>query len=155
MFNAPCGFNAGPSSYVPPLAGSTIREAVYSLLASVPAVVALADGRVSPGSRPQGEPLPAVTYLIASRWGGRHWGGTTGIKETRVQVSAWSLQEAEAEALGVAIHDRLIDYHGRVGEVQIEDCGLANEVDLPERPADGADDHIYRVSLDFIITYRV
>jgi len=155
VFNMPFGFNAGPPAWNPPLVGSTIREAVHSLLSTSPGVMALAGERVSPGARPQGEPLPAVTYLVASRWGDREWSGTTGLRSARVQVSAWALTDADADALGAAICERLIDFAGRVGEVQIEDCSFANEFDLTERPAMGDDDHIYRVSLDFIFKYRV
>ncbi len=154
MFNSPRGFNSGRRP-TPPLVGSTIREAIYSLLTTDPTIANLAGDRVHPGGLPQDPDYPCVSYVVAGRDDVRHLQGNGKTTEIRIRVSAWSRLEIEAARVAEAIRSRLVDYRGLVGAVKILGCSLIDEVDLPEKPTSGTDQHLYQVLLDLRVWHRI
>jgi len=144
------GLDSGGADGVP----STIREAIYYLLIGDPAIYEAVDDRIWPNGLPQDPSWPAITYSISASNESRKWSGKVGIRETRAQISAWSRYQSEAEALANAIREVFTDFNGQVGDVTIEDCEIANELDLSERPATATDQYLYRILLDLTLTHR-
>ena len=144
------GADVGGAEGVP----STIREAIYYLLLDDPTIYAAVDDRIWPGGLPQDPDYPAITYAVSASNESRKWSGKVGVRETRVQLSAWSRYQSEAEALANAIREAFTDFNGQVGDVIIEDVEIANEIDLSERPATATDQYLYRILLDLTLTHR-
>lgn len=133
----------------------TIREAVYKLLADDPTIAGLVGDRIRPGGHPQNPVYPLVSYIIAGRQTIRSFGGNGRTSEYRLRVSAWSPRMLEAAYLAESIRERLVDARERVGLVDILGCSLIDEVDLPEPPTGGTDQHLYQVLLDLRIWRRL
>lgn len=135
---------------------STLREAVFARLSRSPWIAAVVGPRIFFGALPQTKRFPALTYFVPSRTGGHNLGGADGTSRARVQISAWSFSELEAEQLAMAIRDRFDGFVGLIGQVEITACLFAGEVDLPEPPGkDGSDDWTYQIAVDYSISHRV
>ena len=153
MFNMPIGFNAGPPVWEPPLAGSTIREAVHSLLSTTPAVMTLAGERVYFGDAPQADPKPFVTFALTGSEPRLNLCGPSRGRRARVAVWCVADVEADAAALAAGIYDRLSKFRGYVGSVYVFACVPDDEADVPVRVGAGTDESRYQVSLDFTVGY--
>lgn len=151
MFNHPFGFNAGPPRWEPPLEGSTIREAVHSLLATTAGVVAMAGDRVYFGDPPQDHPRPFVSFVLIGSDARLSLRGSSRGRRARVAISCVADMESDAAAMAAAIHDRLASFRGYVGSVYIFACVPADEADIPARLGAGTDESRYQVSLDFTV----
>jgi len=144
------GGGGGPAAPQP----ATLRQAVYRLLSTSPALAATVGGRIWPGALPFAPEYPAVAFMVASSSEERNYRGAAWAS-TRVQVNAWAETQAAAALAARACRSRLVDFSGWVGAVCIEDCELVNELDLPERPGAAQDPCMFRVVLDLRIVHRV
>lgn len=133
----------------------TLREAVYKMLADDATIAGLVGDRIRPGGHPQNPVYPLVSYLIAGRQTIRSFDGGGRTSEYRLRVSAWSPRMLEAAYLAESIRARLVDARERVGAVELLGCSLIDEVDLPEPPTGGIDQHLYQVLLDLRIWRRL
>lgn len=134
---------------------STIREAVYSWLATTSDVASRVDDRGFFGNLPQDSPLPAVTFHVASNTSTHHLRGSAGTQTARVSISAWSHHQLDIVGIIEAIRLRLDGFGGEIGGVEILACHHQGDVDLPEAPKSGSDNWLYRTNSDYRVSYRV
>lgn len=134
---------------------STIREAVYSWLATTPDVVSRVGDRVYFGNLPQDSPLPAVTFHVVSNVSTHHLRGSAGVQVSRVSISAWSHHQIDIVAMVEAIRLRFDGFAGDMNGVEILSCHHQGDVDLPEAPKSGSDNWLYRTVTDYRLSHRV
>lgn len=116
-----------------------VGEQVRTLLLADPAVVALVVGRIFPQVLPQGVVMPALRYTVVSdvpQTSLQGW--TSGLRNARVQVDAFSRKYLEAQTLADAVVGALGSLTGEVAS-------------LLESRRDGYEDEtgLHRVSMDF------
>ena len=136
---------------------SRLRQAINYRLANSPAIVALVGPRIYFGALPQTANLlngPALTYHVVSRPYGHNLSGVDGTSQARVQISAWSYQEAEARQLIDAVRDRFDGFQGSIGLVVVTASVIENEVDLRQPPKAGTDQWLYHVASDYRVNHR-
>ena len=119
--------------------------AIYALLQG------FAGGRVYPLLAPQDGPLPCVVYsrISAERW--RSTTGPSGMAQARIQVDVYDIGYAPAKALADNIRSALDGLRGEAGGVRIGGLSLISDRDFMESTPMPA---LYRVSMDFLMTYE-
>ena len=156
------GGSWGWPSVVPPSAGlpvgsATIKAALETYLRALGALQGLVKDRIYFGERPQGTPLPALTFF-------RSGGSTVQISEgqgnmgiPRFSLECWGQSGEEAEAVALAVRgpaggpgleDWAAGFMGSiwVGAVRVDEMG---DDKVPPAFGNGASDH--RVTLDVTI----
>jgi hypothetical protein len=139
----------------PPTGPATLREALYSKLASIDDLTEIVGVRVDFNGRPQGDALPAVTHYIASRSFDHDLYGPSGVSTATWQVDCWSKNELQAATMAKLVRDEFSTFHGMIGQVDVLGCFLEDESDLPEFPRNGTDSYTFRVNLEFTVVHRV
>jgi hypothetical protein len=135
-----------------------LRQAVYSRLASSPAIAALVGARIHFGALPQSIDLkdgPALTFAVISRPYGHVLTGSDGTSSARVQITAHSYRQAASDQLIQAVRDSFDGFVGTIGGLVITATIFDNEVDLPSPPFAGTDQWTYAVAADYQINHRV
>jgi hypothetical protein len=148
----------GVAIIIPPPTQGSLRQAVYSRLASSPAIAALIGARIHFGALPQSIDLadgPALTYMVPSRSYGHVLCGSDGTSSARVQITAHSYRQAASDQLIQAVRDSFQGFVGTIGGLVITACIFDNEVDLPSPPFAGTDQWTYSVAADYQINHRV
>jgi hypothetical protein len=136
----------------------TLREAVYSRLASSTAIAALVSSRIYFAALPQTINLkdgPALTYAVISRPYGHVLTGADGTSQARVQITAHGYREAVVDQIIQAVRDSFDGFVGSIGGLAVTACILDNEVDLPSPPFAGTDQWSYAIAADYQINHRV
>ncbi|MDG3040439.1 DUF3168 domain-containing protein [Roseicyclus marinus] len=126
-----------------------MEEALRSLLLANSTIAGLLAGGVNWGTRPQGQPLPAIVLNVITSAEGYRLKGRDGLLQARVQVDCYGSTYGSAKILSRAVIDLLGGYSGGgfrgVFHVGTRDSreGGSNEADRP-----------FRVSLDFTTHWR-
>lgn len=101
-----------------------LRPALRAFLAADAAIAALvvAGGttRIYPGKMPQGVTATSIVYNDISGQTGLHNEGSDGLASNRVQLTAWATTADAAQALALAIKNRLHGYAGAMGSGDAE-----------------------------------
>lgn len=96
-----------------------IRPALRAFLAADAAIAALivsgGTTRIYPGKMPQGITATSIVYNDISAQTGLHNQGSDGLTSIRMQIAAWSTTADTAQALALAIKERLHGYAGVMG----------------------------------------
>lgn len=92
-----------------------LERAIYPFLSSQPEITALVGTRIYPDVRPEGSPLPAVTWTEAGGNAVTSHQGMSGLALAVIQFSAWSLELREAAEIRAAIRRALLGYKGVIG----------------------------------------
>lgn len=92
-----------------------IRKALRAFVLADATVTTLASTRMFPGRLPQGETRDSIVYQEISAQGDHHNEGPSGLARPRFQITAWSLTADGAQALALAIKERLDGYRGVMG----------------------------------------
>lgn len=96
-----------------------IRPALRAFLVADPAIEALVKTgtttRIYPVKMPQGVTATSIVYNDISSQTGLHNEGSDGLTSTRIQIAAWALTADAAQALALAIKNRLHGYQGYMG----------------------------------------
>lgn len=124
--------------------------AVYTILKAAPAVAAIVSTRIYPLSAPQGAAVPFVTYQRISGERTRDTRGPTGRARSRIQVDGYASGYAAAKTLANAVRQALDGYRGKLASIRVWSIALESDVDFFE---DAVDPPLYRVSMDFIVTF--
>jgi hypothetical protein len=116
-------------------------------------------GRLYPDARPQTAPLPALTYATVSNIRGHNLTSADGVSVARVQFDAWASRKSDAVAIKARLEAIWDGYRGRIAvgadELEVLWAKQINDVDLSERPADGSDQMLYRLVIEYHIKHRV
>lgn len=126
-----------------------IEEALSTLLLAAAAITAIVDDRVYPAHLPQDATLPAISFSRVAET-------ETEVSHSRVnyeglfQFSCWANDPKSAKELALAVRAVLNpDYRGTVGDVEIKQCHLSNQTELPD-----ADLGVYQEAVDIQLKYR-
>lgn len=96
-----------------------IRPALRAFLAADAAIAALVVSggttRIYPGKMPQGITATSIVYNDISAQTGLHNQGSDGLASVRMQLAAWATTADAAQALALAIKNRLHGYAGLMG----------------------------------------
>jgi hypothetical protein len=96
-----------------------IRPALRAFLAADAAIAALVVSggttRIYPVKLPQGVNATSIVYNDISSQTGLHNEGSDGLTSTRMQIAAWAQTADAAQALALAIKNRLHGYAGSMG----------------------------------------
>lgn len=93
---------------------AAMEDAIYALVTSAPAVVAIQGDRLYPIDFPQVPVYPASLYAVPSRLHAHHFGGSSHFRKARVQFDVYAETWDECVALGDAIIDALDAFKGLV-----------------------------------------
>lgn len=89
-----------------------IDEGLRAFLLGFPGVAAEVAARISPDPLPQGETLPAVTYLDVSNVGSYSNVGPDCVTRARYQLSHWATTKEEADRVERATRAVMDGYRG-------------------------------------------
>lgn len=96
-----------------------IRPALRAFLVADPAIEALvktgSTTRIYPVKMPQGVTATSIVYNDISAQTGLHNEGSDGLTSIRMQIAAWATTADAAQALALAIKNRLHGYAGVMG----------------------------------------
>lgn len=96
-----------------------IRPALRAFLVADPAIEALvktgSTTRIYPIKMPQGVTATSIVYNDISAQTGLHNEGSDGLTSIRMQIAAWATTADAAQALALAIKNRLHGYAGLMG----------------------------------------
>ncbi len=96
-----------------------IRPALRAFLIADPAIEALvktgSTTRIYPIKMPQGVTATSIVYNDISAQTGLHNEGSDGLTNIRMQIAAWAQTADAAQALALAIKNRLHGYAGLMG----------------------------------------
>lgn len=96
-----------------------IRPALRAFLVADSAIEALvktgSTTRIYPIKMPQGVTATSIVYNDISALIGLHNEGSDGLTSLRIQIAAWALTADAAQALALAIKNRLHGYAGTMG----------------------------------------
>lgn len=125
-----------------------MKEALRARLLADAELTELVEQRVSWGSRPRMDCLPAVCLHLISGVRNYHLGGSSELVQSRVQADCWGLTYAAATAVSRAV---VSDLSGlRDDAMQVQGAFIVDERDLPDEGT-AADELLYRVSIDVMI----
>jgi hypothetical protein len=98
---------------------SDLRPALRAFLIADPAIEALvktgSTTRIYPIKMPQGVSAASIVYNDISAIIGLHNQGSDGLTVLRIQIAAWAKTADEAQALALAVKERLHGYAGYMG----------------------------------------
>lgn len=122
-------------------------ELFWTLLANAPAVQSLVSGRVYWGVAPQDEPMPYLVLNVISATDHPHMQGAGGFWQYRVQVDSYGTDRPSARNLSRAVRGEINGT--RAGEIRLILFDAEREIHEA-----GASGRPFRISQDFIITWR-
>lgn len=129
----------------------TLEGALIQYLLAGAGVTAIVGDRVTPISRTQGDPLPAVTVTRVSGAPLYADDGEVGLTNARVQVDSWAETATAARDLSDAVRTRLSAVQDVLQSgVTFIYIMLDNEQDFREGGSQEPD-YLFRVSQDFIV----
>jgi hypothetical protein len=134
-----------------------LRQAVVALLEADPGLAAIVGARIRPGTIAQGDPLPALYYLVITNPRGHHLRGGDGTAEARMQFDCCSEDLAESLDIKLAL-ERLLDGISQqdISGLRILWAAQIDEHDLHETPdAAGSGETLYRTVVEYRIKHRV
>lgn len=140
-----------------------IGDSMRTYLQSVAGVTSLLGTgsaiRVHPHIRPQGGPLPAVTYETISEEHEHDLLGASGVVQETVELVCYAATQLVAEQVAEALRVALDGYpsgatQGTWGSVTVDCVLLTGGDDAYDQPDDGSDDGTYQVSREFMVMYR-
>lgn len=119
-------------------------------------VRALVEDRVFPRRLDNQPALPALVINKISEVPETSHSGSSGLKETRLQVDVWGNSDEEMEQVKTAVIGAAHLYSGEMGESSVQTCFLEDDGDLFDEDAMNSADsrsNNFGGSLDFIITW--
>lgn len=123
-----------------------MEEVITGALLADAGVTALASTRVSWVVRPQGAATPSVTLHRISGRRDYHFGGASGLVESRLQVDCWAATYPAVKALARAVRDVL---SGMTTASPPALRGLFIDVEADGyEPGETVETSLYRVRLD-------
>jgi hypothetical protein len=140
----------------------TFRETLVAKLGSIAALTTIVGDAIYPGAIPETHDLgsdgPVLTYRISSYPHGKVLAGSDGTASPRVQLDAWSVDFAKADAITLAIERAIFRppvNPWAPGGVEIMSVSKGDEFDIAEPPKAATDQWTYRVMSVYQIKHRV
>ena len=125
-----------------------MKEQLRARLLADAELAGLVEQRVSWGSRPRTDCLPAVCLHLISGVRQYHLGGSSNLVQSRVQADCWALTYAAATRVSRAV---VADLSGlRDPAMRVQGAFVVDERDLADEGT-AADELLYRVSVDMMI----
>jgi hypothetical protein len=113
------------------------------------AIAGLVGGRVYRMWRPQGDPLPSISFKVIDQGRAYHHGAADDLERPRVQFDIWGASPGQVDAVRAALIDEL-EPGATEGGVSFDHAKLISRIDFdPEEDASGL--LVHRTSLDFHI----
>ena len=126
-----------------------MEETIRALLLADSGVSSLADRSVNLGSHPQGRPFPAAVLNVISDAEGFELDGPDGLSRARMQVDCYAATYGVAKQFSRAVRSALNGYAS--GAIQgVFHAGTRDSRDGGTNEVE----RLFRVSLDFNITYK-
>ena len=124
-------------------------EVIRAILRADAGVTALVGQRINFGSRPQGEPLPALALSVPSDIEAATLDGASGLNDARIQVNCAAMSYGEARRLERAVRSALHGYSGGI----LQGVFHAGSRDFREGGTNEAE-RLFGFSVDFSISYN-
>ncbi len=121
----------------------SISSAIYDYLVNNAGVAALVGTRIYPSVSPTSAMMPRITYQLISANHSECVGGSAGLCEYKIQLSAWGYSDLSTDATAEAIRQALQGYSGTTGGVLIYSALMDSEITNIEDPQDGSEKFIY------------
>jgi hypothetical protein len=144
----------GPAAAALPEA--TLRAAVAAALAGDATVSAYVGDRVTYGMMSQARANDAcgIAYQVVSLTRPTALDNPLTIQQARVQVAIASTNALDVEDAAEATRRLFHGFTGTLaGTIDVKECRLDAERDLPQEPVDGSDRWTHRTVLDLMIRY--
>jgi hypothetical protein len=126
-----------------------LRSALDGYLRADAALEALVGTRIRPGWRPQGDAVPALTYVV-DRLGRRSVvAGKAGFNVASVELVAWAPTPAECVAVKARVEDLLDGFAGRWSGLVVTSCLQEEEHHGHAWPDDGTDAPCVRLAVRY------
>jgi hypothetical protein len=130
-----------------------IRPALRAFLLADATIAGLVAARIYPIKMPQGVTATSLVYNEISGDTGLHNEGSDGLSSVRMQLTAWAQTADAAQALYLAVKERLHGYRGAMGsgaaEVAVQLAQLDTWRDLDDTVA-----NLRGKSADYFIWFR-
>jgi len=128
-----------------------MKEALRARLLADAELAGLVEQRISWGSRPRMDCLPAVCLHLISGVRQYHLGGASDLVQSRVQADCWAPTYAAATAVSRAV---VADLSGlRDDTMRVQGAFVVDERDLADEGT-AADEILFRVSVDVMIWHE-
>jgi len=132
-----------------------LASAIYTVLVTDVDVSALVGTRVYPEQVPQGSAFPYITFLNVTSSPIRSLSGYSGVTKTMLQVDCFADDKATVVALKDAVRVAIGDRNNwQQAGLVVQSSQLDAYRDTSERPFDGGERMVRRVSMDFIVFWQ-
>lgn len=131
-----------------------MNKALYGHLTGDAGISALVSTRVFQHQAPTSAALDRITFTRVANEHENHLLGGAGLSRTLYQIDVWAVSGKRALAIAEAIRASLDGFIGKLmGTVNVRYAFLNNERDSIEKPVDGSEDSVFRISQDYNITH--
>jgi len=130
-----------------------IEDAVLAYLKSYSGLTALVAKRIYPDDVPEGDALPAVTYMLISPSVMHTLNGKITLEQPIYQYTAYATTKIAARNVAAQLELALSDYHGAMSGIAVQKIELQGYNSGLITSADGTV-KIYTHDLEFEITYE-
>lgn len=118
----------------------SVRDSLFSVLVSDPALYALVGDKVYPDAAPQGMALPYVVFAKLSDPHQHHIAGATNLLQPMYQITGYATKRLAAERIGDAIVAVIDTRSGTVGDDLWHWASVGERRDLESPRGDGTYD---------------
>lgn len=131
-----------------------LLEAFYSHLTGDSGFIAVAGDRLYPGVAPQDIPYPMATFSLDGDRPDRLLAGENGsLRRALIAVDCYAPQLVDAERLARAVEAALVDEHSELGSLSPPQEVTDIQVSRDHFMLFETDSKLYRLSLQFAVSY--
>lgn len=113
-----------------------LEHAISPYLLSVPAITGLVGNRIYPRKRPQGDPLPGLTWFLSGGGSLESLQGSSGLGHPTVQFSAWSKSYGQAALIREEVRKAVQGFRGLWIDLEIRGANYVTEGEDYEEDTD-------------------
>ena len=130
-----------------------VGQSIFARLSGQSGVTSLVSNQIYGKSAPSHASFPYITFHKISEVRPHAMVRDPGIAEARIQVSTWSTDIAQADAIARQVRTALQDYKGSTGGIDIQRIFFDVEIELPSGIEPETVESIAHIAQDYIVWY--
>lgn len=108
-----------------------VEQAIYSILSTDAAVIALVATRIHPGQLCQADTMPAIAYTQTAGPRDQVMDGPTGLVDSTFEIDCFAATYSDSRDLADAVRVALDGYADTAAGTEIQASMMINELDQP------------------------
>ena len=133
---------------------SVIGKVIRTTLLNDATIASTISSRVYPSAIPMDTKFPCIMYNVSRHMSDTHLSGTTGIAEAMGHLDGYGQNYSSLMSLMELVRIELQSIRGTYDGVYINSFNLDSSYDLFDRPEDGSDLGLYRLSQEWDVHYQ-